>query len=265
MIPKECNIIGKGGHWVVERIIMNDNGQRVSVIRKHGKPGKADENIVAFNLVSKAGLPTLSRYVRISDSVIEAEDLNADITNGYFVSPNTVRSCDDCGSLLIKVMSNKQLTETESEVFYRCGLDEIFYMIKEKGAGALSDEIVEELRSKKVLPGAEGELYYNKVAHITNLDSFWVKAKVDMIKAADTGIELYPDAFFFRVNPNDGEIEYRIADFDCIRDVSRYKNCYTELVNANIEHIKTSFEEYVIFFVVKEKQEDYKKQIRGFS
>lgn len=28
MIPKECNIIGKGGHWVVERILVNDNGQK---------------------------------------------------------------------------------------------------------------------------------------------------------------------------------------------------------------------------------------------
>lgn len=77
MIPKECNIIGKGGHWIVERILVNDNGQKISVVRKHGKPGKADDNIATFNLVSKAGLPTLNRYVKVNDMEIEAEDLCA--------------------------------------------------------------------------------------------------------------------------------------------------------------------------------------------
>lgn len=101
MIPKECNIIGKGGHWVVERILVNDNGQKISVVRKHGKPGKADDNIAAFNLVSKAGLPTLNRYVKVNDMEIEAEDLNADTSKGYFVSPNTIRSCQNCGELFI--------------------------------------------------------------------------------------------------------------------------------------------------------------------
>lgn len=265
MIPKECNIIGKGGHWVVERILVNDNGQKISVVRKHGKPGKADDNIAAFNLVSKAGLPTLNRYVKVNDMEIEAEDLNADTSKGYFVSPNTIRSCQNCGELFIKFIKSENLSPLEIEQCKEFDFGSILKIISEKDAEGVDVEgIFDQLREKRIVFGAEGEVYNNKIRYISNLESFWLSSKEDLKKASLNKIELYTDAFFFRVNPLNNEIEYTIADFDCIRELSRFPNCYNDLIEGNKDNLKTALLEYLQFFVIEERQEEYRTLVNSF-
>lgn len=262
MMPDECNIIGKGGHWTVERITIND----ISVVRKHGKPGKSDDNIAAFNLVSKAGLPTLNRFIKINDQVIEAEDLNADMSKGYFVSPNTIRSCWNCGDLFIKFIKSENLSPLEIEQCKEFDFDSILKTISEKGIENPDTEVIfNELREKKIVIGAEGQVYNNKIRSISNLESFWINSKEDLKKASLNQIELYTDSFFFRVNLLNDEIEYIIADFDCIRDLSRYEDCYDELIKGNIEHFKTALWEYIEFFVVEEKRTQYHQLLNSFN
>ena len=75
----------------------------------------------------------------------------------------------------------------------------------------------------------------------------------------------YTDAFFFRVNPLKNEIEYTIADFDCIRDLSPFSSvCYSNLMNGNMDNFKTALLEYILFFVYNEKQEEYTKCVKDF-
>ncbi|GEM_PF-929684 len=266
MIPQESNIIGKGGHWIVERITINENGQEVSVVRKHGKPGKVDENIAAFELISKAGLPTLKKYVKISEQEIEAEDLNADTSCGYFVSPNTVRGCSTCGDIFMKIINSDSPTQFENEQCKEFDFNGIIKRISENGIDKVAEEgVFDQLRDKKIVRGAEGEVYNNRVSYISNLNSFWLHAKGDMGKASKNNIELYPDAFFFKVNPNSGEIEYTIADFDCIRDLSRFNDCYDALIKGNVDHLKTALYEYIMFFVIEEKQDEYIERVNNFK
>lgn len=261
MIPKECNIIGKGGHWIVERITIKENDKEVSVVRKHGKLGKADDNITAFNLVFKAGLPTLNRYVKKNDLVIEAEDLNTDASKGLFVSPNTVRACPTYADLLINIIKLKDLSEAEKEFLNESFFQTVLQQIKQ---GNINTEDIERLREKRIVTGAEGEVYNNKIKLISNLEPFWLKIKNDIKKAALHHIELFPDAFFFRVNIT-GQIEYTIADFDCIRDLSRYEDCYDDLIKGNTEHYKTALWEYIDFFVIEEKRIQYHKLLNSFT
>lgn len=268
MVPDECDIIGEGGHWVVERITIDDNGQKKSVVRKHGKPGKTntDDNIVAFNLVSKAGLPTLNRYVKVNDLEIEAEDLNADTSKGYFVSPNTIRSCQNYGDLFIKFIKSENLSQLEIEYYEELDFHSILKMILEKGIeNADIKEIFDRLRERKITVGAEGKVYNNKILYISNLESFWISSKEDLKKASLNKIDLYTDAFFFRVNPLNSEIEYKIADFDCIRDLSRFPDCFDDLMNGNVDNFKTALYEYIQFFIIEEKQDEYIKLIKDFK
>lgn len=262
MFPKECNIIGEGGHWTVERITINENGQEFSVVRKHGKPGKVDQNIAAFELISKVGLPTLKKYIKINEKEIEAEDLNIDASSGYFVSPNTVRGCPTCRDIFMKIINSNTPTQFENEQCKEFDFDEIIKRISENGIEKVTEEgIFDQLRDTIVIRGAEGVVYNNRVSYISNLNSFWLHVKNDIEKASKNNIELYPDAFFFRVNPDSGEIEYIIADFDCIRDLSHYENCYNDLIEGNTNHYKTALYEYVQFFVTKERQNEYIKCI----
>lgn len=261
MSINECNIIGEGGHWIVKRITINNNGQEKSVVRKHSKSRKVDDNISAFNLVSKAGLPTLNRFVKINELEIETEDLNVDTSNGYFVSPNTVRACLSYADLLIKMIEVKDLSK--AEMVY---LDDPFFMtaLQQFKKGDINSIDIEKLR-KKITIGAEGEVYNNKIDFISNLEPFLLKIKNDIEKAALHNIELFPDAFFFRVNILSGEIEYTIADFDCIRDLSHCNACYNDLIKVNMDHYKTALCEYIQFFVAKENQDVYIKCINEFK
>ena len=254
MIP--IDIIGEGAHWSVKRILTNDNGQEKSVVRKHGR--NVDANIATYDLVFKAGLPTLNRYVKVNDNEIEAEDLNADTSKAYFVSPNTIRNYPNCGDVFLKYINSESLTPLEREQCKEFDFSCISKMIQSNK----SDEIVDQMRMKKIAIGAEGKVYNNKIQCISNLKSFCSSSQKDLEKATSYKIELYSDAFFFRVNPLNDEIEYIIADFDCIRVLNISTGCPTNLLEINQEEFKTALLEFICFFVVKERQKEYKELIK---
>lgn len=253
-------IVGNGAHWKVYRITENHNGQKKCVIRKRSINGEVDSNITTFNLVSQAGLPTLKRYVKVNDNEIEAEDLNADTSKGYFVSPNTIRNCQNCVDVLLKYIKSESLTPLEREQCKEFDFSCIAKMIQTNE----SDKIVEQMQEKKVVIGAEREVYNNKIKCISNLKYFCLSSQEDLEKATSNKIALYSDAFFFRVNLSNNYIEYIIADFDCIQGLSTSTDCPDNLLEINQKEFKTALLEFIYFFVVKEKQEEYKALVNKF-
>lgn len=245
-------IVGNGAHWKVYRITENHNGQKKCVIKKRSINGEVDSNITTFNLVSQAGLKTLQWYVKVNDNEIEAEDLNADTSKGYFVSPNTIRNCQNCADVFLKYIESECLSSLEPE---QCKEFD-FSCISEMKANELG-EIVDQMRKKKIAIGAEGEVYNNKIQYISNLECFCQTSKENLEKAASNKIALCSDAFFFRVNLPNNDIEYIIADFDCIQDLNNSTDCPANLLEANQEEFKTALLEFIYFFVVKEKQKEY--------
>ena len=249
MIP--IDIIGKGAHWSVERISISDNGQEKSVVRKHGR--NVDDNITTYNLVLKAGLPTLKRYVKVNDNEIEAEDLNADTSKGYFVSPNTIRGCQNCADVYLKYTKSERLTSLESEQCKEFDFCRISEMTESKEV----DEIFCKMRMKKIPIGAEGEVYSNKIKCIRNIKSFCCRVRKDLENATSNKIALCSDAFFFRVNPLNDYIEYVIADFDCILHLNTSTDYPADVFKKNQNEFQIALLEFILFFVVKEKQEEY--------
>lgn len=253
-------IVGNGAHWKVYRITENHNGQKKCVIKKRSINGEVDSNITTFNLVSQAGLPTLKRYVKVNDNEIEAEDLNADTSKGYFVSPNTIRNCQNCGDVFLKYIESGCLSSLEPEQCKEFDFSCIVKMIRTNEF----DEVVDQMREKKIAIGAEGEVYNNKIQCISNLNSFCRTSKEDLKMAASNKIALCSDAFFFRVNLLNNHIEYIIADFDCIQGLNTSTDCPANLLEANQEEFKTALLEFICFFVVKEKQEEYIALVNDF-
>ncbi len=69
--------------------------------------------------------------------------------------------------------------------------------------------------------------------------------------------------FSLRVNPLNNEIEYTIADFDCIRELSRFPNCYNDLIEGNKDNLKTALLEVFAIFRYRRKTggiQDTRKQ-----
>ena len=169
-------IVGNGANWNVYRITENHNGQKKCWIRKRSINGKVDSNITTFNLVSQAGLPTLNWYVKVNDNEIEAEDLNADTSKGYFVSPNTIRNYPNCGDVFLKYINSESLTPLEREQCKEFDFSCISKMIRTNEF----DKIVDQMRKKKIAIGAEGKVYNNKIQCISNLKSFCSSSQKDL-------------------------------------------------------------------------------------
>jgi len=237
--------IGKGTHWNVSRIT-TDKG---TVIHKESAKGGVDENIENYTLVNNCGLSTLKRYEKIDNQTIETEDLNQNPKNGYFVTPNTIRNSTTCADILMKLISGKDISKSESE---ECIEFDFPCLVKN-----LTDGNIDILRNKKIISSiAEAEVYKNKIEEITNLDFFLNNAKIDMQKASQANIELFSDAFFYRVKPIVYEIEYIIADFDCI--IHHCDEISEEvLFNGNMEYLKTSLREFITYFVINKKHNEY--------
>lgn len=253
-------IVGNGVNWNVYRITENHNGQKKCWIRKRSINGKVDSNITTFNLVSQAGLPTLNWYVKVNDNEIEAEDLNADTSKGYFVSPNTIRNYPNCGDVFLKYINSESLTPLEREQCKEFDFSCISKMIRTNEF----DKIVDQMRKKKIAIGAEGKVYNNKIQCIGNLKSFCSSSQKDLEKATSNKIALFSDAFFFRVNLLNNDIEYIIADFDCIQGLNTSTDSPANLLELNQDEFKTALLEFICFFVVKEKQEEYIALVNDF-
>ena len=253
-------IVGNGANWNVYRITENHNGQKKCWIRKRSINGKVDSNITTFNLVSQAGLPTLNWYVKVNDNEIEAEDLNADTSKGYFVSPNTIRNYPNCGDVFLKYINSESLTPLEREQCKEFDFSCISKMIRTNEF----DKIVDQMRKKKIAIGAEGKVYNNKIQCISNLKSFCSSSQKDLEKATSNKIALFSDAFFFRVNLLNNDIEYIIADFDCIQGLNTSTDSPANLLELNQDEFKTALLEFIYFFVIKEKQEEYIALVNDF-
>ena len=248
MISEE--IVGNGAHWNVYRITENHNGQKKCWIRKRSINGKVDSNITTFNLVSQAGLPTLNWYVKVNDNEIEAEDLNADTSKGYFVSPNTIRNYPNCGDVFLKYINSESLTPLEREQCKEFDFSCISKMIRTNEF----DKIVDQMRKKKIAIGAEGKVYNNKIQCISNLKSFCSSSQKDLEKATSNKIALFSDAFFFRVNLLNNDIEYIIADFDCIQGLNTSTDSPANLLELNQDEFKTALLEFIYFLSLKKNR-----------
>ena len=253
-------LVGNGAHWNVYRITENHNGQKKCGIRKRSINGKVDSNITTFNLVSQAGLPTLNWYVKVNDNEIETEDLNADTSKGYFVSPNTIRNYPNCGDVFLKYIDSESLTPLECEQCKEFDFSCISQMTRTNEF----NKIVNQMQKKKIAIGAEGKVYNNKIQCISNLKSFCSSSQKDLEKATSNKIALFSDAFFFRVNLLNNDIEYIIADFDCIQGLNTSTDSPANLLEVNQEEFKTALLEFIYFFVVKEKQEEYIALVNDF-
>lgn len=250
--------IGNGSHWDVFKITKMENGKEKFVLHKESRKGAycVDKNVDNHSIISSCGLPTLNKFKKISELIIEAEDLNENTNDGYFVSPNTIRSCPSCANVFLKFIEGKQIEEFEAEKCKDFDFQEIL--------NNFSIENKDKLKEKLIIQSiAESKLYENKVNEIVNLETFIFYAMIDMEKAAKKKIELFFDAFFFRVKSDTNEIEYKIADFDCIIYYKTNGNV-EELIKGNKEYFKTALIEFITYFVASPQNDKYLKLVINY-
>ena len=151
--------IGNGGHWEVSRITSTENGLIRSIIHKEPLRNQSpDKNISNYKLIKSCGLPTLSKFAKLSlnkREIIEAEDLNPKNCDGLYVSPNTVRNAPNCSSIFAKYLRDNTL-----KIPHECqkfNIDEYL-----KHPESISKDL-EELRKTLILKGAEKYVYENKI------------------------------------------------------------------------------------------------------
>jgi hypothetical protein len=250
--------IGNGSHWRVIKIVTDENGNEKSIIHKKtiSSLDNVERNINNYLLISSCGLPTLNEYKQIDNETIETEDLNQDTQDGYFVSPNTIRCSPTCAHVLLKLIKRESISEFEME---ECKDFDFQAKLKYK-----SESSFDELRNKLIVKSvAEHKVYNHKIKEISNLEAFMNNAQIDMKKASKSKIELFFDAFFFRVKLTTNKIEYVIADFDTIIQHKKHIN-EQNLFNGNMEYLKTALSEYITYFVVNEKHKEYNEIINKY-
>jgi len=248
--------IGGGAHWNVKRITLNGD-KKNTLIQKFPKKGDSErinKNIEKYKMVNSSGLPTLSFFQKKhinGTEYIETEDLNPVIGDGYFVSPNTVSQAPSYASELLNLLEQNQDTPS-----HEICLDK-FDFNKYLSNPELIEQDIDKLRNNRILIGAEEKLYKKKIRKIRELKDFLRLSMAEMKLAAKHQLELYPDAFFFRVRNSTHEIEYKIADFDCIICHKDYTDIDNKLYNTNISYLITAMKEYIEYFVLETKKEEY--------
>lgn len=251
-------LIGNGAHWIVYRVTTIEKNLSKSIVFKEPLNNQnPDKNITNYNLILSSDLPTLSRFSKKNINAvegIEAEDLNPINCDGYYVSPNTVRTSENLISLLVKCIRNGQeiIPDEYKEVFS-------YYIEHPEKIVHDRDELIEI----KILKGAEKYVYENKISTISNFNSFLIKSKTDMKKASDNRLELFTDAFFFRISETTKEIDYKIADFDCIISHEKTNVSQIDLLNGNLSYFETALIEFIEFFVGKANKEAYITELRN--
>lgn len=248
-------LIGNGAHWNVYRAVNEDIAMK-KVVYKVPIYGICSiiKSLKVYKVISKFGLPTLLEFSKTTIEGVEciqAEDLNPKMCDGFYVSPNTVKNSESCASLFLNYLNFR-----DKSVFsvFDCSEFEIQKCLQQP-------ERIELLRDKRILKGAEKTIYENKICEISNFEDFLKRAKEDLKRASDNQIELFSDAFFFKVSNSNNTINYKIADFDCIvyRGADRINTLH--LYNANKDYFKTSIDEYIEFFVEMNKRKYYRKII----
>lgn len=261
---KKNEIIGEGVFWIVKRLLFFDDGIEKSMILKESKKCSIDDvekNIKKFKLIISIGLPTLTWFRKAENDIysIEAEDLNPpNNCDGYFVSPNTITNGLTFASEVARFIApyadrNSILKNHENNLEL---IDYLHDIMKAYRDG-------DKLRVKYLLKGAECIVYSNKIKEIKNISNFLIQVKRDMNKAANNNIQMFVDAFFFRVKDSTSQIEYKIADFDCVNLCNDIHNCKSNLYEFNLNEMLRSLLEYVNYFVVEDKKNEYNNLIKS--
>jgi hypothetical protein len=199
-------------------------------------------------------MKTLAFLDLYDKNTIETEDLNANPDEGYFVSPNTVRSAPHCGSILIKLISKEKVTDQELELCKDFDLD---ILIKDPS------KIHQEKMYKIKLIDSRAERFVckHKIEKIANFEEFVKEMLNDLMSASKFNLSLFVDAFFFRVNPDTNIMDYKIADFDGILCIKDSDTTTQELFAANKDHFDTALREFILYFVAEQKQDHYIKMM----
>lgn len=248
--------IGNGAHWNVYRAVNEENVIKELVYKVPNDNADIIKSLKVYKVISENGLLTLEEFSKTTIEGVEciqAEDLNPKRCDGLYVSPNTVRNSKSCASLFLDYLNSG-----DKSVFSvsDCSEFEIQECLEQP-------ESIELLRDKKILKGAEKTVYENKNCEISNFEDFLNSVKEDLKRASDSQIELFSDAFFFKVSNSNNTINYKIADFDCIVYHENERENTMTLYNANKDYFETSINEYIEFFVEKNKREDYRKIIKN--
>ena len=84
-----------------------------------------------------------------------------------------------------------------------------------------------------------------------------------MERATENGLGLCEDAFFFGINPSDGILQYKIADFDTI--ITKEIPNTIDVCNRNIRTMLNAFWEFIDQFVDDSIANTYKNKIEKIS
>jgi hypothetical protein len=224
--------LGSGAHWIVYRIHKNheEDGKYdnltslVAKISNNGN-GDVDRNIKNYDKVSSAKLPTLKYYFSdiIDDNpAILAEDLN--IANDIiYVSPNTAKHIHS----QINGDKRSNVAFTDLNEMYNSDL----YC---------------------ALPRYESLLLKKGITEILNIEELSKEIEICMRSAAENGIGMFEDAFFFGVNTHGKAkctLNVKIADFDSI--IIRSGDVDESFVNRNILAFTFALSDFVEAFVEK--------------
>lgn len=252
MIIKEEKI-GNGNHWNVFKVNLSENENVRSVIHKRSvHPHAAPRIIKIYELLSQSTMKTLAFLNLYDENTLETEDLNDNPDNGYFVTPNTVRSAPHCGSILMRIINKEKVTDQELELCKDFDLDLFINDLSKIDTDKM-------YKIKLINSKAERFVYDNKIFKIANFEEFVKEMLTDLMSAAKFNLALYVDAFFFRVNPVNNIMDYKIADFDGIWCIKDSDIILQELFVANKENFKIALSEFIIFFVAEPNQDHYFK------
>ncbi|WP_283423552.1 hypothetical protein [Chryseobacterium profundimaris] len=108
---------------------------------------------------------------------------------------------------------------------------------------------------------AERFVYDNKIDKIANFEDFIKEMLADLMSAAKYNLSLFVDAFFFRANPVNNLMDYKVADFDGIMYTKDSNITVQELFAANKDHFDTALREFILYFVAEQEQDHYIKMI----
>ena len=229
--------IGSGAHWIVYRsqsetsICIDGEIQTKIVFKKSNQGrGQVDKNILAYTRVKESKLQTLKIYHAITlgtDAFLVAEDLS--VSETIFVSPNTARALPTKSSILVDSLLNR----------------------------------IQAIEDDRISESAEQYLMKNKILLIRNFDQFIELIYHDMRNATENGLGLCEDAFFFGINPADGMLQYKIADFDTI--ITEGIPNTLDICNRNKLTMLNALWEFIDHFVDESIANIYKSEIEDIS
>ena len=247
--------IGNGNHWHVFKVTFSDNQKVTTVIHKRSVHPRAAPRIIRiYEALSQSKMKTLAFLNLYDENTIETEDLNANPDDGYFVTPNTVRSAPHCGSILMRIINNENVTDQELEFCKDFDLKDLI------GDPSKIDQ--DKMQKIKLINSvAERFVYENKIDKIENFEQFVSEMLSDLMSAAKYNLSLFIDAFFFRVNPVTHMMDYKIADFDGIMSIKDSDTTAQELFAANKENFEIALHEFIIFFVAEQNRQYYLKKM----